>query len=86
MDQYYTIPYRSLLPVNCDNLLVAGRSICGSSEAAASYRVMPACVAMGQAAGTAAAMAVAENIKPEDVCIEKLQNTLIEQGTVIKRN
>ena len=47
---------------------------------------MPACVAMGQAAGTAAAMAVAENIKPEEVCIEKLQNTLIEQGTVIKRN
>lgn len=86
VDQYYTIPYRSLLPVNCDNLLVAGRSICGSSEAAASYRVMPACVAMGQAAGTAAAMAVAENIKPEEVCIEKLQNTLIEQGTVIKRN
>ena len=86
VDQYYTIPYRSLLPVGCDNLLVAGRSICGSSEAAASYRVMPACVAMGQAAGTAAAMAVAENVKPEAVCIAKLQNTLIEQGTVIKRS
>ena len=47
---------------------------------------MPACVAMGQAAGTAAAIAVAENVKPEEVDIVKLQNTLIEQGTVIKRN
>ena len=83
---YFRIPYRSLLPKETDNLLVAGRSICGSSEAAASYRVMPACVATGQAAGTAAAMAVAENVKPEDICIKKLQNTLIEQGSVIKRN
>ena len=86
VDRYYTIPYRSLLPEGCSNLLVAGRSICGSSEAAASYRVMPACVAMGQAAGTAAAMAAAAGIHPEDVCISELQKTLVEQGTVIKRN
>lgn len=86
VNQYYTIPYRSLLPVGCDNLLVAGRCICGSSEAAASYRVMPACVAMGQAAGTAAAMAAAEKVRPEDICIGKLQNTLIRQGAVIKKN
>ena len=86
VDRYYTIPYRSLLPVNCDNLLVAGRCICGTSEAAASYRVMPACVATGQAAGTAAALAVAAKIKPEEVCVPKLQEILEQQGTVIKRN
>ncbi len=84
VDKYYTIPYRSLIPENCDNMLVAGRSICGSSEAAASYRVMPACIAMGQAAGTAAAIAMKSGVCPEDVNIINLQKTLIEQGTVIK--
>ena len=84
VDKYYTIPYRCLIPENCDNMLVAGRSICGSSEAAASYRVMPACIAMGQAAGTAAAIALKSGVRPEDVNIINLRNTLIEQGAVIK--
>ncbi|ACL75306.1 FAD-dependent oxidoreductase [Ruminiclostridium cellulolyticum] len=84
VDKYYTIPYRCLIPENCDNMLVAGRSICGSSEAAASFRVMPACVAMGQAAGTAAAIALKSGVCPENVDIVKLRNTLIEQGAVIK--
>lgn len=86
VDRYYTIPYRSLLPENCDNLLVAGRCICGSSEAAASYRVMPACVAMGQAAGTAAAMAVSSGLNPEDIPVNQLRTTLVQQGAVIKNS
>ena len=84
VDQYYTIPYRSLVPVNCDNLLVAGRSICGSSEAAASYRVMPACIATGQAAGTAAALNRDNDSAIGDIDIKQLQKTLISQGAVIK--
>ena len=84
VDQYYTIPYRCLIPQNCDNLLVAGRAICGTSEAAASYRVMPACIATGQAAGTASAMAAQRGIKPEEVPIEELRSTLVAQGAVIK--
>ncbi len=84
VDKYYTIPYRCLIPQSCDNMLVAGRSICGSSEAAASYRVMPACIAMGQAAGTAAAIALRSGARPEDVDILELRNTLMEQGAVIK--
>lgn len=84
VDRYYTIPYRSLLPMGCDNLLVAGRCICGSSEASASYRVMPACIAMGQAAGTAAAMAVGEGISPDQVPVPELQRILRQQGAVIK--
>lgn len=84
VDRYYTIPYRSLLPINCDNLLVAGRCICGSSEAAGSYRVMPACMAMGQAAGTAAAIAKDLDVTPENVPVEQLKATLIAQGAVIK--
>lgn len=84
VDKYYTIPYRSLLPEKCGNLLVAGRCICGSSEAAASYRVMPACVATGQAAGTAAALAVKSGLTPENVSVDLLRKTLKEQGAVIK--
>lgn len=86
VDQYYTIPYRCMLPVNCDNLLVAGRCICGSSEAAASYRVMPACIALGQAAGTAAAIAVRDGLEPENVPVDELKRTLIAQGAVIKES
>jgi hypothetical protein len=62
--QPYHIPYRSLLPVNREHLLMAGRCISGSSRAHASYRVTGDCVAMGQAAGTAAAMALREGVAP----------------------
>lgn len=84
VNQYYTIPYRCLVPEGCSNLLVAGRSISGTSEAAASYRVIPACVATGQAAGTAAALALLEGVDPEHVDVETLKNRLIAQGAVIK--
>jgi hypothetical protein len=84
VNEYYTIPYRCLVPVNCGNMLVAGRCISGSSEAAASYRVIPACVATGQAAGTAAALALKTKVSPEALDTKLLQKTLIEQGTVIK--
>ena len=60
----YHIPYRSLVPLKIDNLLVAGRCISGSYEAHASYRVTGDCVAMGQAAGTAAAIAIETNKVP----------------------
>jgi hypothetical protein len=84
VDKYYTIPYRCLVPEGCDNLLAAGRCISGSSEAAASYRVMPGCAALGQAAGTAAALAVKSGVRPEEVNIIKLRESLINQGAVIK--
>lgn len=84
VNEYYTIPYRCLIPAGCDNLLAAGRCISGTSEAAASYRVMPACVATGEAAGTAAAMAVAEGVAPRDIDIIRLRAKLIENGAVIK--
>lgn len=80
---YYTIPYRCLLPEGCDNLLVAGRPISGTSEAAASYRVMPACIATGEAAGTAAAIALRDGVAPGSVNITALTETLKANGAVI---
>ena len=63
----YQIPYRSLVPVNREGLLMAGRCISGSSVAHASFRVTGDCVAMGQAAGTAAAIAVRDGIVPSEI-------------------
>lgn len=80
---YYTIPFRCLVPANLKNVLVAGRCISGTSEAAASYRVIPCCIATGQAAGTAAALALQEGQNPGDVDPAALHRTLVEQGAVI---
>lgn len=55
----YQLPYRSLVPLKAENILVAGRAISGSFEAHASYRVTGDCVAMGQAAGIACALSIA---------------------------
>ena len=84
VNHYYTIPFRCMVPVECENPLVSGRSICGSSEAAASYRVMPCCIALGQAAGTAAALGLKTGCEAADVDIQLLRATLTEQGAVIK--
>lgn len=81
---YYTIPFRCLVPSDINNLLVAGRCISGTSEAAASYRVIPCCIATGQAAGTAAALALKEGVRPGDVDLLALRGTLCRQGAVIK--
>ena len=83
VNSYYTIPFRCLVPEDINNLLVAGRCISGTSEAAGSYRVMPCCIATGQAAGTAAALALQEGRNPGDVNCGALRETLLEQGAVI---
>ena len=84
VNDYYTIPFRCLVPEKIENLLVAGRCISGTSGAAASYRVIPCCIATGQAAGTAAALALGEGCEAGDVPTEKLRETLTRQGAVIK--
>ena len=80
---WYTIPFRCLVPLNCDNLLVAGKTICAQSQAAGSFRVMPACMALGQAAGTAIAMACKNNCNAGDISIKDLQKMLKKDGAII---
>ena len=77
--EYYTIPYRSLIPKGADNLLVAGRCISGSHEAQASFRIMPTCCSTGQAAGIAAAVAVQSKKAVPDADIQKIQRLLREK-------
>ena len=79
----YAIPFRCLLPKRVDNLLVAGRCFSGTHEARASARMIPACMAMGQAAGTAAALSVREGLAPRELAIALLQDLLLRQGVVL---
>ena len=74
------IPYRSLLPRNVDGLLVAGR--CFSSDLVANdiMNLIPPCVAMGEAAGTAAALSVKHDVRPKSVNFSELRSLLISQG------
>jgi len=82
---HYEIPYRCLLPLKVDNLLVAGRCVSATHEALGAIRVMPFCFAMGEAAGTAAALSVKEGISPKKVNTKKLQKILDDQGAYIPR-
>jgi len=79
----YNIPYRSLVPVKIDNLLICGRCISSTHVAQSSIRAIYACMLTGQAAGTAAALSVRDNCAPEKVNVAKLQDLLMKQGIEI---
>lgn len=78
--QSHGVPYRCMLPQGKSNLIVAGRSVSSDRPVQGSLRVMPNCFAMGQAAGTAAAMASADGGGFREVPVPELQRRLIEQG------
>jgi len=81
--RYYGIPYRSLVPLEVEDLLVAGRCISGSSIAAASYRVMPPAMATGEAAGTAAALCVKAGVIPRQLEVKSLLAALKTGGAFV---
>ena len=72
----YEIPYRCLLPLEIEQLLVAGRCISADHAAHARSRNMPACMATGQAAGVAAAIAIEQGVSVRKVDIAKVQDAL----------
>ena len=79
----YAIPYRTLLPQGVDNLLVAGRCHSATSEALASSRVTATAMGMGQAAGTAASLAIAADCTPREVHIPSLQKQIVQAGGIL---
>lgn len=79
----YDIPYRSLIPEKVENLIVAGRCISTTHEAMSAIRVMAPCMAMGEAAGRAAKIAVRNQIKPSEVNVKHLQDELIAKGAFL---
>ncbi len=76
--KYYGVPYKSLVPVKIDGLLVAGRCLSADSTAAGAVRVMPPCMAMGQAAGTTAALSIKTQCEVRNIDIDKLKLILKE--------
>ncbi|MFE1242920.1 FAD-dependent oxidoreductase [Fictibacillus sp. NPDC058756] len=82
--EYYDIPYRSLLPVDFDNVLVAGRCLSATHSAHSSARIQATCAGMGEAAGAAAALAKKYGVTTREVDIGELQQHLKERGQIIK--
>lgn len=82
--QYYTIPYRSLVPVGVENMLVAGRCISCDHEAQASIRIMPIVCTLGEAAGVAVAQSIEQGgVAMNKVDTKALRKKLSENGAVI---
>ena len=82
--QVYPIPYRCLVPKDLDGLLVAGRCISVDHWVTNSTRLIPACVMMGQAAGSAAALAVRANVQPKEQNIRQLREHLKASDVILE--
>jgi FAD-dependent oxidoreductase family protein len=81
----YEIPYRTMLPVNREQLLVAGRCISTTHEALASTRLTPTVMTLGQAAGTAAALACERGVRASEIDTHELRRQLIADGVDLRR-
>lgn len=79
----YDVPYRCIVPEKLDGLLVAGRTLDADHNAMGTVRVMSSCIAMGEAAGIAAAMCAQADIRPRDMDVRALQNRIIDAGGMI---
>lgn len=83
--QCYTIPYRSIVPLEIDNLYVVGKSASYSSVAAGSIRVVPVGMAVGESAGIASIYSLKNNLTPRELigktdAIHELQELIVEKG------
>ncbi len=79
----YDVPYRCLVPLKVDNLLVIGRCMSSDQVAYESWRAMAHILAIGEAAGVAASLCTADGVNPRSVDVAKLQRMLIAQGAEI---
>ena len=81
--QFYYIPLRALIAAGLDNLLVSGRCISATHEASAAIRVTPIAMAVGQAAGTAAALSCLQDLPVRALPVARVQQTLERMGASI---
>lgn len=82
--EYYSIPYRSLIPKGARNLLVCGRCISADHEAQAAIRIMPIVCCIGEAAGAAIAQAVGSECNVGEINVKALQEELENSGAIIR--
>jgi hypothetical protein len=81
----YDIPYRCLVPVKIEQLLIAGRCISSEQQPYESHRAMIPIMAIGEAAGTAAALSAQQGVAPRALDVTMLQDTLIAQGAELRK-
>jgi hypothetical protein len=79
----YQIPLRCLIPEGINNLLLAGKTISCDRLALGSLRWSPVCIAIGQGAGTAAAIAVKNRVPVSGIPMSELRKTLLDQGVIL---
>ena len=79
----YQIPYRCLVPLRAENLLVVGRCMSSDQIAFESWRAMAHVLALGEAAGVAAAVCAKDGTNARNVDVKKVQRLLVEQGAEI---
>lgn len=80
---YYSIPYRIMVNNEVDNLITTGRCVSAAHEAASSLRVTPIAMALGHAAGAAAALASKSNKAARDVDVQELRRILLSQNAFL---
>ncbi|MCK5128802.1 MAG: FAD-dependent oxidoreductase [Clostridiales bacterium] len=83
IDDWYSFPYRALVPKDLDNVIAAGSCLSGEYACLAAWAIQVVCMLTGQAAGTAASICVKNNILPKDIDVSMLQNTLKEDGVFL---
>lgn len=81
--QEYNVPFRCLVPQGSVNLVTAGRCLSADGPGFGSVRVMATCMAMGQGAGTAAALSAKHGYSMSEMNFDLLREKLIEQGAVV---
>ena len=82
--EYYGIPYGILYPKDgIDNLLAAGRVVSADYEASTAVACSGICMALGEAAGTSAALCIKDNTIPRNLDVKKLQKTMLENGAIL---
>ena len=81
----FDVPYRCLVPLKVDNLLIAGICISSEQQPYESFRGMVPTMAIGQAAGTAAALAAKRGIAPRALDVSDLHKTLMSQGAELRK-
>lgn len=82
-NEFYQIPYRSLLPKEYDNLLVAGRCLSATHQAHSAVRILPICACLGEAAGTAIALAKNTTNNTQNIDYKQLREILKNKGAAV---
>lgn len=77
------IPYRSLIPKDSENMIVAGRCLAADGQALGPARIMSTCMAMGQAAGTATILKLRDGLPYRSIDVQELRSILRSQGAEV---